>query len=222
MSETMKDIFEVIRSRRTIRSYMQKPIQNEHINIILDAARWAPSAANRQPWQFIVIKNKSTRRRIQRIVEENRRLTISVQAEPYKTAFSKYVTQWICDAPVHIVVCADPKKTAPHVNGEETYKYATGAAIQNLMLAAHALGLGTCWLTMFDKNKLRALLKIPVEIDIIGVVTVGYPKEVPAIPETIRRYGGKPRLELEEIIFYEEYGRKKQVIRLHIDGNRHC
>lgn len=208
MSGAVKDVFEVIRSRRTIRSYMQKPVPNEHVNIILDAARWAPSAANRQPWQFIVIKSEVTRSCIQRLVEENRKLTISIQAEPFRTAFSKYETEWICDAPVHIVVCADPKKTAPHVGGEETYKYATGAAVQNLMLAAHALDLGTCWLSMFDKNKLRALLEIPLEIDIIGVITIGYPKEVPKVPETLKRYGGKPRCDLEEIVFYEKYGKR--------------
>lgn len=187
---------------------MQKPVQSKYINMILDAAHWAPSAANRQPWQFIVIKNKAVRKSIQRLVEENKTLTISVQVEPFKTGFSKYESEWISDAPIHIVVCADPKKTAPHIGGEETYKYATGAAIQNLMLAAHALSLGTCWLTMFNKNKLRALLKIPIDIDIIGVITIGYPKEVPKVPETIKRYGGKPRCDLDEVVFYEKYGKR--------------
>jgi 5,6-dimethylbenzimidazole synthase len=154
------------------------------------------------------VKDEVVRREIQRLVEETRELTVSVQVEPFKTGFSKYETKWISDAPVHIVVCADPKKTAPHVGGQETYKYAVGAAIQNLMLTAYALGLGTCWLTMFDKNKLRALLGVPIEIDIIGVITVGYPKEVPEVPETLKRYGGKPRCDLTEIVFLEKYGRR--------------
>jgi len=208
VSSKLNEVIEAIRSRRTIRSYTRKPVPREYIYTILDATRWAPSAANRQPWRFIVIKNEAVRKCIQKLVEENKELTISLQTEPFKTGFSKYETSWISDAPVHIAVCADPKKTGPHAGGEETYKYATGAAIQNLMLAAYSLGLGTCWLSMFDKDKLKALLEIPMEFDIIGVITVGYPKDVPSEPETTKRYGGKPRLDLEEIVFYEKYGQK--------------
>ncbi|MEM2912241.1 MAG: nitroreductase family protein [Candidatus Bathyarchaeia archaeon] len=208
MSQKTNDVIEAIKKRRTIRSYLPDPIPNEYINLILDAARWAPSAANLQPWQFIIVKNEKTRKCIQELVEENRKLTIEVQKEPFKSGFSKYRTEWICGAPVHIVVCIDPNKTAPHVGGEETYKHAAGAAIQNLMLAAHSLGLGSCWLSMFNKDKLKTLLGIPSEMDIAGVITVGYPKYIPETPETTKRYGGKPRRELEEIVFYEKYGQK--------------
>lgn len=208
MPEELNSVIEAIKNRRTVRSYIQRPVPKEHIDVILDAAHWAPSAANLQPWRFIVIKNETVKKQIQELVEENRRLTINLQVEPFKTGFSKYETKWICAAPVHIAVCADPKKTAPHMGGEETYKYATGAAIQNLMLAAYALGLGTCWLTMFNKDKLRTLLEIPEGIDIIGIITVGYPKEVPNVPDILKRYGGKPRCDLKEIVFYEKYGEK--------------
>jgi 5,6-dimethylbenzimidazole synthase len=103
-------------------------------------------------------------------------------------------------------VCADPARTAPHASGKETYKYATGAAIQNLMLAAHALGLGTCWLSMFNKRKLKKLLKIPKNIDVIAVITMGRPIEVPEIPDTVKRHGGTPRKSLAEMVYYEKYG----------------
>lgn len=208
MLNTQNTILEIIKKRRTIRKYLDKPISEEHINLILDAARWAPSAANLQPWQFIVVKGKFLKNRIQGLVEENRQLTISQQVEPFKSGFSRYETSWISEAPIHIVVCADPRRTAPHANGEETYKYAAGAAIQNLMLAAFSLGLGTCWLTMFDKSKLKALLVIPPEIDVIGVITVGHPREVPEVPETSKKYGTKPRFDLKEIVFYEQYGNR--------------
>ncbi|MEM3899414.1 MAG: 5,6-dimethylbenzimidazole synthase, partial [Candidatus Bathyarchaeia archaeon] len=178
------DVFNAIRTRRSIRAYKPDPVSDEDIAKILDAAHWAPSAANLQPWEFIVVKNPSTRKEIQALVEENRNATIKARSEPWRSGFSKYSTEWISKAPVHIVVCANPAKTAPHVFGEETYKYATGAAIQNLMLAAHALGLGSCWLSMFDKDRLKKLLNIPKEIDVIGVVTIGYPIEVPEVPET--------------------------------------
>ncbi len=202
-------IIEAIKSRRTVRRYLHKPVPEESINMVLEAAHWAPSPANLQPWQFIVVKDEMVRKQIQELVEENRKLTIEMQKEPFKTGFSKYETAWICGAPVHIVVCADPGKTGPHVGGGETYKYAAGAAVQNLMLAAYALGLGTCWLSMFDKSKLRKILEIPEEIDIIGVITLGYPEKVPEVPETTKRYGGKPRLDLKEIVFYEKYGCRK-------------
>jgi len=198
------DEFKAIRTRRSIRRYKPDPISNKDIERVLEAAHWAPSAANLQPWEFIVIKESSIRKSIQELVEENKELTVRIQEEPWKTGFSVYTTEWISVAPVHIVVCADPEKTAPHAAGEETYKYATGAAIQNLMLAAHGLGLGTCWLTMFDKNKLRALLGIPKKIDVIGVITIGYPIEVPEVPEITKSYGGTPRL--EKVVYYEKYG----------------
>ncbi|MEM3550487.1 MAG: nitroreductase family protein [Candidatus Bathyarchaeia archaeon] len=204
-----KSIIEAIKNRRTVRSYLQKPVPEESINVVLEAAHWAPSPANLQPWQFIIVKDESVRRQIQELAEENRKLTIEMQKEPFKTGFSKYETGWICLATVHIVVCADPGKTGPHVGGGETYKYAAGAAIQNLMLAAYSLGLGTCWLTMFDKSKLRKILEIPEEIDIIGVITLGYPEKVPEVPETAKRYGEKPRRDLKEVVFYEKYGQRK-------------
>ncbi|MEM1586777.1 MAG: nitroreductase family protein [Candidatus Bathyarchaeia archaeon] len=201
------EVIRAIKRRRSVRSYLPNPPPDEYIYAILDAARWAPSAANLQPWQFIIVKDENTRRKIQELVEENRRLTIEVREEPFKTGFSKYSTGWIGEAPIHIVVCADPKRTGPHVGGEETYKYGASAAIQNLMLAAYSLGLGTCWLTMFNKDRLREILGIPQNIDVIGIVTVGYPREFPEIPETARRYAMKPRRDLSEIVFYERYGK---------------
>lgn len=206
------DVFEAIRTRRSIRRYKSDPVSDEDIAKILEAAHWAPSAANLQPWEFIIVKDSIIKREIQTLVEENRIETINTRGEPWKTGFSKYTTEWISNAPIHIIVCADPAKTAPHVFGDETYKYATGAAIQNLMLAAHAIGLGSCWLTMFNKNKLKELLKIPKEIDVIGVITVGYPVEIPQVPETLKRYGGVPRKNLKEITYYELYGRRKNTV----------
>jgi len=205
------DVFEAVRTRRSIRGYKPDPISDEDIKRVLDAARWAPSAANLQPWEFIVVKDPATRKKIQELVEENKKTTIKMRDEPWRTGFSRYNTEWISMAPVHIVVCANPQKTAPHVFGRETYKYATGAAIQNLMLAACALGLGTCWLSMFNKGKLKKTLAIPKEIDVIGVITMGYPIEIPQAPETLKRYGGLPRKNLEEIVYFEKYGERKSL-----------
>lgn len=200
------ELLMAIKTRRSIRRYKTDPISDDKVKMVLEAAHWAPSAANLQPWEFIIIKDQVTREKIQELVEENRIITINTKEDPWKTRFSKYSTEWISEAPVHIVVCANPAMTAPHVFGRETYKYATGAAIQNLMLAAHALGLGTCWLSMFNKRKLKTLLKIPKKIDVIAVITIGYPLEIPEIPDTVRRHGGAPRKNLEEIIYHEKYG----------------
>ncbi len=206
MQRETNAVLEAIKKRRTIRNYLPNAVPDRAVDIVLDAAHWSPSAANRQPWRFIVVKNVDAKKKIQNLVEENRTLTIKVQAEPFKTGFSNYRTDWISSAPVHLVVCADPSKTGPHAGGEETYKYATGAAIQNLMLAAYSLDLGTCWLSMFNKNDVKALLEIPEEIDVIGIVTLGYPKEIPEAPNTIKRYGGKPRCDLSKIVFWEKFG----------------
>jgi nitroreductase len=146
-------LLDLILSRRSIRRYENKDIPEEVLKQILEAGRQAPSAANRQPIHFIIVKDK----------------------EITKNFSNALFNRFIKDAPVVIVGCAD-------VNSLMTGKWAivdTTIAMQNMVLAASALGIGSCWIGAFSENKVKKLLKIPDKWKVVALVTLGYPAEQP-------------------------------------------
>jgi nitroreductase len=148
------DVYEAIRSRRSVRSYQDKAIPEEVLNRVLDAARMAPSANNVQPWKFIIVKDGKLRR---------------------ETAKHCWNQTFLAEAPVIIVACGLP--TTSKVGGYESSVYVDVAiAVDHLTLAARAEGLGTCWIGAFDNEKLKNLLNIPKEVNVVVVTPLGYPK----------------------------------------------
>jgi len=170
------ELEEAIRNRRSVRRYLEKSVEDEKIEKILDAARWAPSAGNLQSVEYIVVKDKETRERLSG--------TSYGQAQPK-------------EAPVNIVVCVNfPKISHYGRRGEELYSIQeSGACIQNLMLTAHSLGLGTCWIGAFDEEKAKEILGIPDHVRPVGIITLGYPDESPS----------SSRKNLKGIVFEEKY-----------------
>ncbi len=173
------ELSEAIRSRRSIRSYHAKPIEGGKIERILEAARWAPSAGNLQSVEYIVVKNPETRELLS------------------KAALGQ---EQITEAPVSIVVCCNFSKISHYgQRGRDLYSLQeSGACIENLMLAAHALGLGTCWIGAFDENKVRESLKIRDETRPVAIITLGYPAEK---PRSSRKDAGHS-------VFREGYGKR--------------
>jgi nitroreductase len=169
------DMFEVIRTRRSIRKYIDKPVEKEKLLRVLEAARLAPSAVNRQPWDFIVITDPKIK-------------------EEMKSAYSR---DWFYSAPVIIVACASPSKAWVRKDGEEYWKVDAAIAMQNLVLAAWAEGLGTCWIGAFDEQEVKKTLGIPPEIRVVAMTPLGYPAEKKE-PVTDR----KP---LSEIVHYDHW-----------------
>ena len=165
------DALQAIKERRSIRQYSQEPVSGDQLNQILEAGRWAPSRGNSQPWKFIVLNDDQIRKEL-------------ADAIPTGT--------FLAQAPQGIAVVVDPKDSKhPEQEG--------AAAIQNILLAAHALGLGTCWISVrgTDWAKTAArLLGIPDDEWLISVVTVGHPAEAPE----------KGRKGLDEITFTNKYG----------------
>ena len=145
---------EVVRSRRSIRKYIPKDIPEDKLANILEAARLAPSGGNRQPWKFIVIKDKDMKAKV---------------AE----ACSKQL--WMGDASVIIVGCWLP------IPGRDDMPSARDVtmAMEHIVLAAVNEGLGSCWIGDFSKPTLRKLLEIPQDYEIISQVALGFPEEVP-------------------------------------------
>jgi nitroreductase len=173
------EISQVIRDRRSIRRYKDTPVEWEKIEQVLNAARLAPSWKNLQCWRFLVITDAAKKRRLlEAFPEEN----------PGKKALAV--------APVVIVVCADPSESGVE-NGIEYFVADAAIAFEHLCLAAHDLGLGTCWMGMFDAGCLRAALAIPETIRIVGVTPLGYPDQEPK---------PRPRKELGEIAFCDDWG----------------
>jgi len=170
------DVLEAIKGRRSIRAFKSEDVPPEIVEKLIDAARWAPSAGNIQPWEFIIVRNPEIKRRL-------------VEAALGQT--------FIEEAPVVIVVCADEARSSQGygLRGKTLYCIQdTAAATQNIHLTAYSLGLGTCWVGAFREEEARAILKIPPGIRPVAIVPVGYPAESPP-PRSKRTIG--------QIVHYE-------------------
>ena len=183
------DILEGIRTRRSVRRFSEKPVEEEKLQTILEAVRMAPSWANLQCWRFVVVREKEAREKISEFSFVKSFFSpLGYKANPSKKG--------IAEAPVVIVACADPQQSGV-IWSQHYYMTDLGIASQNLMLAAHALGLGTVFVGVFDEEKVRELLNVPAGIRIVGVFPLGYPKE--------EKKEGPPRKPLSEFIFKEKW-----------------
>ncbi|MBE3586146.1 MULTISPECIES: nitroreductase family protein [Desulfofundulus] len=172
----MSTILSLVRGRYSVRHYRPDPLPEALLDQLLEAARWAPSAGNLQPWFFYVVTRQEKKEALARAALNQR-----------------FITQ----VPVVIVVCAEPERSA-RVYGERGRKLYciqdTAAAIQNILLTASALGLGTCWVGAFNEDQVRECLEIPPQFRPVAIIPVGYPADDPA-----RR---PKRRELEDIVSY--------------------
>ncbi len=203
----------VIQDRRSIREYTAEPVSDQDLNLILEAARQAPSGENAQPWRFIIVKDPETRERLGALAGggSGRRFTAEfvtkkmeerfsgLQDEAKKrAAFEKLtsgqVSAFLADAPVSIVVCG--RKDVWDL------PYDTAAAIENMLLMVTALGLGACWviapcIDIRDEERVKALLGIPEGFKAVSIVSIGHP---------VRPHRPRPRLPIQDLVFSEKWG----------------
>ncbi|NIQ38963.1 MAG: nitroreductase [Proteobacteria bacterium] len=173
----MNDVIKAIQTRRTIRKFKHHPIPDETLNKILDAGRWAQSFNNAQPWRFVVIQGDETKRRL--------------SDEAGRSVYYRGVIE----APLTIVVCADPILEPSH------WIEAASIAHQNMALAAHSLGLGSSWIGVLNsesEGSIKKVLGIPKKIRVISLMPVGVADEEPK----------RNRCSLDEIVYYERYGER--------------
>ena len=145
-------LFDVILNRRSIRRYEDKEIPKDVLDQIVEAGRQSPSAANRQPYHFVIVTDSEIKQKL-------------------PGRFSGFIK----NAPVIIVGCANPKALL-------TGKWAiidTTIVLENMVLAAWSLGVGSCWIGSFNEQKIKELLKIPKDWKIVALITLGYPAETP-------------------------------------------
>lgn len=179
------EVMEAIRARRSIRSYKPDPVKDEDLHTVLEAARLAPSWANTQCWKFIVVRDPDIKARL---------ATTVTSGNPAVEA--------ILEAPVAIVACAELGKSG-YKSGEiatdkgEWYMFDVALAMENLVLAACSLGLGTVHVGLFDSKKAAEILELPEGIICIEMTPLGYPAQ---------ERNPRPRKELSEIVYYDKYG----------------
>jgi nitroreductase len=151
------DVFKAIEGRRSIRKYQTMDVEDEKIDKIIESARIAPSAANRQEWKFLVVKDQNTRDKL-------------VEA----CNGQKFVAQ----APVLILACStESEKVMPC--GQYAYTVDLSIALSFMILEATELELGTCWLGAYNEEMVKSILNIPEEIRVVGITALGYPDENP-------------------------------------------
>lgn len=152
---------ELIQKRYSVRAYKNKPVEDEKLNKVLEAARFAPTAANRQPFQLIVVRTDGRRDELKRI----------------------YRKEWFVQAPLIICACGIRRKSWVR---EDTRRYLdvdVAIVMDHLILAATDLGLGTCWVAAFNANAAREILEIPEEVEPLIFTPLGYPDDQLAIKE---------------------------------------
>jgi 5,6-dimethylbenzimidazole synthase len=177
------DLFTAMKDRRSCRNFLSDPVDETTVEKILEAATWAPSPMNAQPWEFVVITNQGMKEKI--FAEADYRKRWIFEKSGWKW-LDRYQVDFLKAAPVLIVVVGDPKKTGADSfleGGGVGYQLACAAAVQNMMLAAQALGLGTLWFTLFDRQSLGKILGIDPEKTPVSIVCLGKAASVPqAVP----------------------------------------
>lgn len=178
------DVIEAIRTRHSIRNYKTTPVEEEKLNLVLEAARLAPSWANSQCWRFVVVRDAVTRGSLADMVGQ------------------QAATEALRSAPIIIVACAELGKAGYYggVAGSDQgdwYMFDVALAMENILLTAHSLGLGTVPVGLhFDTRKAAEILGLPDGFRAVVMTPLGYPDGEPRI---------RPRKELSEIVFYDRW-----------------
>jgi len=186
---------EVVRARRSCRSFESVQIPEQTIAEILGAGSWAPSPLNQQPWEFLVITDPLKKAEVRKVAEAARQ---KVTASGGPGWVSKYGLDFIEEAPVLIAVLFDPSQggLGGFFGQNQGAIAAASACVQNILLAAADMGLGTLWFTFFHPDQMRACLGAPAHLEVAGVIPVGTAKGTIKAP---------PRKETK--VYRESYGR---------------
>ena len=183
------DTLEAIRTRRSVRKFSDKPVEPEKLQSVLEAVQQAPSWANMQCWRLIVVTDPAVKGRISELsFVEAFFATRGYKSNPAQKA--------LAEAPVVIVACAEPTESGD-LRGQQYYLADMGIAAENLMLAAHSLGLASVFVGVFEEEDLGELLDIPPGIRIVGLFPLGYPQG--------ELTSGPPRKSLDQIVHYEKW-----------------
>ena len=213
-NEQEKDgLYKAIFSRRDVRSHFtSEPIDDEIITRILNAAHHAPSVGFSQPWNFILIKNGETRKKIKEsFILENKKAAELIE-DPKKSKYLSLKLEGILESAINLCVTYDPTKFGPFVIGKtsipEAGIYSVCCAIQNLWLASRAEGIGVGWVSILSNEELEKTLNLPVRGVPIADLCLGHVTEFAEKPD-LETKGWLSRLKLDDVVYYEKWEEKK-------------
>ena len=201
--------YKAVFSRRDVRSrFISDPIDDKTLSKILNAAHHAPSVGFSQPWNFILIKDVETRKKVKESFDSERKRSATLIEDPKRTKYLSLRLEGILSSAVNVCVTYDPTKFGPFVIGRssipETGIYSVCCAIQNLWLAARAEGVGLGWVSILSNDDLKKILGIPEHVIPIAYLCLGHVSKFAEKPD-LETAGWLPRLDLKDVVFYEKW-----------------
>ena len=200
----MENLLRIIQRRRSVRVYKSGKVSNKQLETILEAARWAPSGANTQPWEFVITRDRKKMKRVREIYSNEWKQRKLEDPVHYKGLKKDYVG----DVSVLVLVCGDARTkqvyltTRQAADREKLFQASIANAVQQMMLAAASMNLGTVWVSVREEvePELRELFQVPEVLRLLWVVPIGHARSWPR---------AKPRRSITAFTHFEVYDRKK-------------
>lgn len=207
--EEKKGLYKAIYSRRDVRSHFtSRSIDDDVLARILNAAHHAPSVGFSQPWNFILIKEMITKKKIKDSFEEEKNRSSKLVEEPKRSKYLSFKLEGILESPINLCVTYDPSKFGPFVIGRtsipEAGLYSVCCAVQNLWLAARTEGIGLGWVSILSNDTLKEVLELPEHVVPIAYLCLGYVDEFAQKPD-LETAGWLPRLDLKDVVYFEKW-----------------
>ena len=208
-----RGLYKAIYSRRDVRSHFNsKPINDDILSRILHAAHHAPSVGFSQPWNFILIKDTNTKKKIKKSFEKEKNRSSQLVEEPKRSKYLSFKLEGILESTVNLCVTYDPSKFGPFVIGRssipEAGLYSVCCAIQNLWLSARTEGVGLGWVSILSNDTLKEILDIPEHVVPVAYLCLGYVDDFAKKPD-LETAGWLPRLELKDVVYFEKWNDKE-------------
>lgn len=180
----MDDLMDIVKSRRSVRRFEEKDIPENLVEKVFDSVQWSPSWANTQCWEIVVVKDNSVKEKLQETI-----------------APKNPATKAITGAPVVLALCGKKGTSGYYKDMEVTkfgdwYMFDLGIACQSICLTAHAQGLGTVVVGLFDHLKAKKVLGVPEEYELVALIPMGYPAKIPPAPK---------RKDVSEFVHYNSF-----------------
>jgi nitroreductase len=195
-----RELLDVVRSRRSVRVYRAGKVTDKQLEMILEAARWAPSGANTQPWEFVVTRDRAKMKRVRQIYDHEWKQRKLEDPVNYKGLKKDYVG----DVSVLVLVCADPRTMRVYLttrqpgDREKLFQASVANSVEHMMLMAAGMDLGTVWVSVREEveAELRELFKVPQPLRLLWIVPIGHAKAWPK---------AKPRRKIADFTHREVY-----------------
>ncbi|HEY3303042.1 MAG TPA: nitroreductase family protein [Candidatus Binatia bacterium] len=199
-----EELLDIVRKRRSVRVYRSGNVSDKQLGMILEAARWAPSGANTQPWEFVVTRDRAKMKRVRRIYDQEWKQRKLEDPVHYKGLKKDYVG----DVSALVLACADPRTMRVYLttrqpgDREKLFQASIANAVEHMMLMAASMGLGTVWVSVREEvaPELRELFKVPEPLRLLWIIPIGHAKSWPKT---------KPRRKVSDFAHQEVYDLKK-------------